>query len=235
MEDNPLTYNEQKQNVFYYNTEQHQTMSSGFLKRMNKNSYKEHIKIGLIAGTISGLMLGFMYGKSKADIPVRDKDGHVVEYKFDGKVMSKTMLETLAAALLVVLAISVGRASTERTHNHDLSEELAVKTFKKYFESPLRNYAKEPKLEFWTTQAAAFIMYNMPESDITTLQSLAVSELTRDTNGNYTVSDEAIKYASQIISNFMNRTPGVIPNVLRIMRGENPQTYILKSTQQKTR
>ena len=235
MEDNPLTYKEQEQNVFYYHTEQHQIMSNSFFKRMNKNSYKEHIKMGLFAGTIAGLMFGFMYGKTKANTPVRDKDGHVIEYKYDGKIMSKAMLEILAAALLIALVISGGKASAERPHNRDLSEELAVKTLQKYFESPLKNYAKEPKVEFWAVQAAAFIMYNMPESDMAILQSLAVSELTRDANGNYIVPNESIKYASQIISNFMNCTPGITPNVLRIMRGENPQTYILKSAQQKTK
>ena len=215
---------------------QRNKLSKKMLKHMNKMSRKEHLSRGLISATIAGVVFSVMPDKAKANVPQQsDANGKIIEYKVGNKLMNATMFHTLTLALLIGLGISGVKIVSVNTKNRDQCENLANDTLERYFAKPLKYYIKDPQMRFRTSRAIAFIVNNMPASDIARLHSLAVSELSRDSNGHYFVKDTAVTQASQIISEFIDQNPDVGYNIVRIMHGVVVKTFMLPLVARKIR
>ncbi len=239
MEDNPLTIQEQEHYAIDNYVKQRSKMSGKFRKQINKTLNKETLIGGTLGGLAMGVVIGAMYGQINAQVPEYDASGHVIEYKYDGKKMSESMLSVIAGALLVTLAASGIKILAESKRNYALAEKLAFNTFRKSFKPALQAYRPQDQQHVPPVnkaRATALVLTNMPSSELTRLQELAESALIRDDNGNFRINEETIATASQIISNFIDYNPEVGYNVLRIMRGDEPVTYFLPSFhKQKTR
>lgn len=230
MENDPLTYEEQEQYANANFAKQQKQMSAAIAKKMNINTIKEHLVLGLVGGVVAGIMFGFMYGKSKSETPVRNTNGRVVEYKIDKKVMTNEMLRFIAYTMLFALAIAGIKSASESVRNRKSANKLAKDTMDRYFNGALQNRATYSQAE----SAATLILYNLPTLETLRLRALAASELKRNDDGQYYISDNAVVVAAQIISNFINYNQDVADNVARIMNDNKPLTYIMR-LQQNTR
>ena len=234
MEENPLTIEEQEHYAINNVIKERDKMSGALRTKMNKITQKETLLGGLAVGFAIGIIVGTIYGQSKSYIPVKNTRGRVIEYKHSGTQMTKAILETIAASLLAAMGLSGIKLATEASRNRDWAEKLATNTLKSYFDVPLnKNADTQPDR---IVRAMALVLNNLPQTSIYRLHQLAKSGLKCDANNRFSVSDESITAASQIISNFIQYNPEVGYNVLRIMRGDKPTTYFLPSfSNQKTR
>lgn len=238
MEDNPLTIQEQERYALDTYVKQREKMSGSFRSEMNKTMNKETIFGGLAGGLAIGVIVGFIYGQTNARVPERDESGRITEYKYSSKKMATSVLQVIAGAVLAALLLSSVKVTIDSKKNRGRAEEMSFETFKKMFKAPLKTYRPETEEKippFRKARATALILNNLPKSEVCRLQHLAKDGLTRDEKGNFTVSQEAIAAASQIISNFIDYNPEVGYNVIRVMRGDYPTTYFLPSFHQKTR
>ena len=215
---------------------QRNKLSKKMLKHMNKLSRKEHLSRGLISATIAGVVFSVVPNKAKANVTQQsDNNDQIIEYKVGNKTMNATMFHTLSLALLVGLGISGVKMVSVNTKNRDQCETLVNDTLERYFAQPLKYYIKDPQMRFRTLRAIAFIINNMPQSDIARLHSLAISELSRDSHGHYFVKDHAVDQASKIISEFIDQNPEVGYNIVRIMHGVVVKTFMLPMVARKIR
>lgn len=226
MEQDPPTLEEKKQYASKYHQAQHDKLSAAFTKKLNKNSFKNNLIKYSIAGFVFGNVVGFMLGHSKAQVPVRNSQGHVVEYKFDMHKMTKVMYTTLAAIMLLSLLMMGVHDIKDKWCNSDWGDILADDTFKRSFDAALKEFETDPKMLSRAMDARVLIMYNMPTSDLKTLHDLALSGLKYDSEtGHYKIEQSAIHKAANIISTFINSHSEIGYNIIRIMRGDKPLDY----------
>lgn len=226
MENDPLTFEEKKEYASKHHEVQRRKMSAAFAKNMNKNSFKNNLITYSIAGFVFGNVFGFMSGNNKAQVPVRDQQGHIIEYKFDMHTMTKVMYTTLAAVMLFSLLMMGVHNIKDKWCNSDWADILADDTFKRSFGAALKEFEIDPKMHSRAIDARVFIMYNMPTSDLNALQDLALSGLQYDSRtGHYKIEQSAIHKAANIISTFINSHSEIGYNVIRIMRGDKPLDY----------
>ena len=234
MDDDPLTIEEQEKYSMDNCLAQRNKIAVSFSKRFNKTNSKETLLGGAAGALVIGLIFGGMYGQTTARVPVRNENGRIIEYKYDGKRMAKGFLETIAYTMLAALALSGIKILADTKRNRKDAEKMATDTIKQYFKKPLEINEDIPTLR--TMRAVALILSNMPLTEVAHLRALASSGLTRDKNGDYFIKPENIAAASQIISNFIDYNTEIGYNVLRIMRGDQPTAYFLASfKEQKTR
>ena len=236
MENDPPTFEEKKEYASKYHQEQHKKLSSAFAKKLNKKSFKNNLITYSIAGFVFGNVFGFVLGHTKAQVPVRNQQGHVVEYKFDMHKMTKSMYTTLAAVMLLSLLMMGVNNIKDKWCNSDWGDILADDAFKGSFGAALKEFEVDPNKRSRAMDARVLIMYNMPTSDLNTLQNLALSGLKYDSKtGYYKIEQSAIDKAANIISTFINSYPEVGYNVIRIMRGDKPLDYRLDSVKKRQR
>ena len=234
MEDNPLTIEEQEKYAIDNCIKQRDQIAVSFGKRLNKTNIKETLLGGAASALIIGMIFGGIYGQTEARVPVRNSNGRITEYKYDGKRMTQAMLKTIAYSMLAILALSGVKILADTKRNRQDAIKLATNTLQQYFKKPLKTNDDVPPLR--TVRAIALILSNMPPIEVDRLRALAVSGLTRDKDGCYSVKPESIAAASQIISNFIDYNTEIGHNILQIMRGNQPIEYFLTSfKEQKTR
>ena len=233
MEDNPLTIKEQEYYAISNYTEQRDMLSKSFVKKMNRQSLKDNLAGGLIGGTIIGVMFGAMAGQNMARVPVREENGHVVEYRFDANQFAKPLLTILSASILLSLILSGAKTISSNKQNQGIASNLSDNTYKRYFQEPLKKFSNNTSTIFQSMRAAVLIINNLPETERNRLQMLAKSGLTQDKNGKYSINDQAIETASHIISNFIQYNEEIGYNIVRIMHGEDPTTSFLTNQKQK--
>ena len=185
---------------------------------------------------VLGLMMGILFITTHSNKLVRDKEGHVVEYKAVRGKLAETTLLLIATILVASLAFSELTTCLDKKANRLSALKLANNTFKDIFGKSLQSYMPDEHVHMRTVRAAALILNNMPEVELNRLRALAMSGLNCDANGKYSISSESITTASHIISNFIGYNPELGYNIVRIMRGDEPTTYFLPSLmKQKTK
>lgn len=208
-------------------------IAKGYKKTLDKHTWHDLLIEGTIGGAVLGLIFGFILGQSASRVPVRSKDKSTFEVKTDKKILTETMLRTLAIAILFMFGGAGIKSIQESKKNGIKADKFADQSLKAAFHKPLESYVVENN-DVRAARAAALVLYNMPVMDVMRIRSLLISGLIENGNGKFAVRETEINTVAQILANFINYNPEVGYNVLRVMRGDNPNTYIIPSLQ-KTR
>lgn len=188
------------------------------------------------SSAVLSLMMGILFITTHSNKLVRDKEGHVVEYKAVRGKSAETTLLLIATILVASLAFAELRTYLDKKVNRLSALKLANNTFKNIFSNSLQAYMQDEHIHTRAVRATALILNNMAETELNRLRALAMSGLDCDINGKYSISSESITTASQIVSNFIKYNPELGYNIVRIMRGDEPTTYFLPSLmKQKTK
>ena len=202
-------------------------------KRLNSASRTDNMLGGMIIGSILGAVFGVM--NSWIENTEQKHNSHSVVQMSNTGETTDNILRSIAIAVLLSLGVSGLKSIEDKDRNYTLSARLASNTFKRFFDDPLLNYySNATNYSRNRYLAAAFIINNMPVSDVDYLCALAKAGLKKDKFGRYTVYDESLAIASDKISSFIKKNLQIEYNILRIMNGNEPTTYFLHKLQ-KTR
>ncbi|MBO7066485.1 MAG: hypothetical protein J6W40_02595 [Alphaproteobacteria bacterium] len=230
MENDPLTFEEKQDHAFDNYRNRRDKLANTLRKTANKSSFHDNMVACLVGGAVFGALMAIMLGRANSDVPVRDAKGRIVEYKYDGHRMTRTMLATLAIAMLLAAATLGIEDLKANYRNKKQGLILADDMFDKSFEKALKTYLPEVNAPFRAIVARVLIMNNMSYSELKALRSIATSAAVQynEETGHYDISEKAIDEASKIIENFVNSHIDVGTNVIRIMHGERPTDYYLQ-------
>lgn len=215
-----------------YTTER-KKLADEVCKIMNKEQHYNNIIASLGGGATLGLIFGLLFMPIKAQKPVHDENGHVIEYKTDRKEATKSVLLAITTTMLAALAFAEVKSYLDKRMTRIWANELSRNAFQRMFERPLESQGHkiDENTQKYAEQATALILSTMAEPELDELRHFALQSFLSISKGDMRTGDSFISGASAFISRYLDMNTELNYNVLRIMRGDEPRTYFLNNSQ----